>query len=706
SLPSPCFRDCLAVFLLLFFSFAFIPSLGILVLGIVLLCSLFCFSVLLLFPVRHCLAVFLLLFFSFAFIPSLGINTEGIQVHPCELCACTSTAESALEKGSRKDVTRAQAGLLLSCFHKWQNHCFMSFLQFNRLVKISMERSPYFELLCPNDAYHIVPPGASSTVRIRFTPDTNKNYSHQLVCITGLERIVVPIRANPAQAILEFPDQLDFSECPVKYSTQKTVLLRNVGNLEAQFQLSTQSPFSVVPASGTLGIGETMQVTVGFHPLTIGDHSGTLAVCCNTGEKTTYINLRGEAVNVAIQLSTNSVKFEDTFITMSSYTTLFIENRSNITAHFQWKTFPMKEEDDEEKKRLEKKVAQKKGFCEDYTAILSDRVQEDMARVEEDPLLFSYSTFLIEPIEGEIEPNCCAKITVTFKPLKAREYQRVVYCDISGHETRLPLCLRGEGQGPLVELSYDTLAIGSVLLDTTQVYEVKLINKGAIDAHFTYIPPATEVGDCFGFLPDKGIIAPGGIQTIKITFNALVLGNFEEQFQFSVAESPNTLTLTASGCVCEATVHFDMEELNFGDISFGFPYTMTCRLVNTSPGFLNFKLRMSDDGTQPAVTSFDQILKPNDSSWRDGIHFYVEPREFTINPSQGTITPLGYQDIMVTLCSNTVMEFYRRLLVDLEGIGKEMATLIISARYQHFPEPSSQCLGCSFVKQVQLGTVR
>ncbi|NWY64747.1 HYDIN protein, partial [Erithacus rubecula] len=112
----------------------------------------------------------------------------------------------------------------------------------------------------------------------------------------------------------------------------------------------------------------------------------------------------------------------------------------------------------------------------------------------------------------------------------------------------------------------------------------------------------------------------------------------------------------------------------------GFPYTKTCRLTNPSPVALTFKLRMSDDGTQPAVTSFDQILKPNDPSWRDGIHFDVEPREFTMNPSQGTILPHGYQDIEVTLCSNTVMSFYRRLLVDLEGIGKEEATLFISAR--------------------------
>ncbi|KAM7020684.1 hydrocephalus-inducing protein-like isoform 3-T3 [Acridotheres tristis] len=89
---------------------------------------------------------------------------------------------------------------------------------------------------------------------------------------------------------------------------------------------------------------------------------------------------------------------------------------------------------------------------------------------------------------------------------------------------------------------------------------------------------------------------------------------------------------------------------------------------------------MSDDGTQPAVSSFDQIRNDSDPSWTEGIHFYVEPREFTMNPRQGTIPPQGHQDIEVTLCSNTVMEFYRTMLVDLEGFGSGVASLSITAR--------------------------
>ncbi|XP_077028979.1 hydrocephalus-inducing protein homolog [Agelaius phoeniceus] len=468
-----------------------------------------------------------------------------------------------------------------------------------QVVKVSMESSPYFQLVSPNDAYRAVPPGASAPVRIRFSPDENKDYCHELVCITARERIVVPIRAIGARAVLDFPAQLDFSKCPVKVSTQQTLLVRNVGARAARYQLSTQSPFSVVPATGALGAGDTVQVTVAFHPLASGAHCGSLAVRCSSGEERIHTKLHGEAVDVNIGLSTNSVEVDKTFITMSSHRTLFIENRSNITAHFQWKAFPTEEDKNKENRRQcllrllkevsqenfpeEKETEKDKRSCEDRSALLSNMVHEEMAKLPEDPMLFSDDVFVIEPMEGEIGPNCLAEIKVTFKPLEALEYQSVAYCSISGRESRLPLQLRGEGQGPLVELSSQTLNIGNVFVNTPHAYEVKLMNQGAIDAPFICIPSTTNVGFCFEFAPKKGIIAPGGIQIILISFSASILGKFEEEFQFSVVGSPTPAILTIKGSVTEQTPHFKVDKLSFGDVSFGSPYTKTHRLPNISP---------------------------------------------------------------------------------------------------------------------------
>ncbi|KAL9822952.1 uncharacterized protein GJ701_016070 [Geothlypis trichas] len=116
-------------------------------------------------------------------------------------------------------------------------------------VKVSMESSPYFQLSCSSDVFRLVPPGASAPVRIRFTPGENKDYSHELVCVTENERIVVPIRAIGARAVLDLPARLDLSKCPVRSSTQQTLLVRNVGDQAARYQLSTQRGCVTGPSS-------------------------------------------------------------------------------------------------------------------------------------------------------------------------------------------------------------------------------------------------------------------------------------------------------------------------------------------------------------------------------------------------------------------------------------------------------------------------
>ena len=52
-------------------------------------------------------------------------------------------------------------------------------------------------------------------------------------------------------------------------------------------------------------------------------------------------------------------------------------------------------------------------------------------------------------------------------------YARTIYCDVTGRESRLPLRIRGDGIGPQVHFSLDTLDIGSVFINSQHSYEVK-----------------------------------------------------------------------------------------------------------------------------------------------------------------------------------------------------------------------------------------
>nr|XP_012627881.1 hydrocephalus-inducing protein homolog isoform X3 [Microcebus murinus] len=563
-----------------------------------------------------------------------------------------------------------------------------------RMVKVVEESSPYFKVISPKDIGHKVAPGVPSVFRILFMPEENKDYAHILTCVTEREKFIVPIKARGARAILDFPDKLNFSTCPVKYSTQKILLVRNIGKRDAVFHIKTHRPFSVEPPVGTLNVGESMQLEVGFEPQSVGNHSARLVLCYDTGEKV-FVSLYGAAIDMNIRLDKNSLIIEKTYITLASQRTVTIHNRSSIIAHFQWKIFATQEEEDREKDRIcDDLIKEEKGemnefldeciidpVLRDRLSILSRTFENQRRMVQGDALLFLNNVFTIEPVEGDVWPNSSAEITVYFNPVEAKLYQQTIYCDISGREIRLPLRIKGEGMGPKIQFNFELLDIGKVFIGSVHCYEVILYNKGSIDALFRVIPPTSPLGACFVFSPKEGIIEPNGVQAVQISFSSTILGYFEEEFLVSVNGAPEPAKLTIRGCVIGPTFHFNVPALHFGDVSFGFPQTLICSLNNTSLVPMSFKLRVPGDGLgHKSISSCEHYSGCKGLSWTKEEVPAIKPKEFTITPDCGTIRSQGFTAIRVTLCSNTVQKYELALVVDVEGVGEEVLALLITAR--------------------------
>ncbi|XP_052022456.1 hydrocephalus-inducing protein homolog [Apodemus sylvaticus] len=563
-----------------------------------------------------------------------------------------------------------------------------------RMVKVVEESSPYFKIISPKDIGHKVAPGVPSVFRILFTPEENKDYAHMLTCITEREKFIVPVKARGARAILDFPDELNFSTCPVKYSTQKVLLVRNIGNKDSMFHLKTRRPYSVEPTGGILNVGESMQLEVDFEPQTVGSHNGKLIVTYDTGEMV-FVCLYGVAIDVNIRLDKNSLIMEKTYISLANQRSITIHNRTNIIAHFQWKVFATQEEEDREKYRvcddlLKEEKQETNVIIEDCfldpslrerLSIISRTFENQRKLIQGNSMLFLNHIFTIEPPEGDVWPNSSAEITVYFNPLEARLYQQTVYCDISGREIRLPLRIRGEGMGPKIHFNFELLDIGKVFVGSAHCYEAILSNKGSIDALFNVIPPTSAMGACFVFNPKEGIIEPSGVQAVQISFSSTMLGHFEEEFLIDVNGSPEPVKLTIKGCVIGPTFHFNVPALNFGNVSYGFPHTLMCSLNNTSLVPMTFKLRVRGDGEgMNSIPSYPQESDTKRRSWINTEISTSKPKEFTITPNSGTIRAQGFAAIKVTLCSNTVQKYELALVVDVEGIGEEVLALLITAR--------------------------
>ncbi|XP_066439738.1 hydrocephalus-inducing protein homolog isoform X2 [Eleutherodactylus coqui] len=563
-----------------------------------------------------------------------------------------------------------------------------------RLVKVTQDSSPYFEVISPNDVCHKVAPGMASTFQVLFTPEENKDYFHELICITEREKFVVPIRAIGARAMLDFPDQLCFSVCPVKYNTQKTLLVRNIGNREARFQLLTQRPFCVEPVSGTLDVGNSMQVVLEFQPLEVGDHTQELLIHYDTDEDV-GVCLYGAAADVNVRLDKSSLTIQKTFLSLANQRTFTIHNRSDIIAHFQWKEFASQQEEECKKQRfcsdlLIEEEEETDSFLDECKAdpslrerylLLSRTFHNRRRAVESDAMLFTDTVFQIEPVEGDVWPNSSVEVTVLFRPQAAKIYQQTVYCDITGREARLPLRIRGEGLGPKLHFNFDELDIGKVFVGSTHNYEVILTNQGAIDGIFSLAPLTSALASCFTFSPSEGIILPDGHQAIQISLCCSVLGEFKEDFHFIVDGAPADVTVTVRGCIIGPTFHFSVPALHFGDVSFGFPQTLSCSLNNTSLVPMSFRLWVPGDGSGDlSVTTHTHIIEDRAASWKRQQNGDWRLREFTITPSKGTVRSHGLLDIKVTLCSNSLKNYELALVVDVDGVGEEVLALPIAAR--------------------------
>ena len=64
-------------------------------------------------------------------------------------------------------------------------------------------------------------------------------------------------------------------------------------------------------------------------------------------------------------------------------------------------------------------------------------------------------------------------ITVVFKPEEAIQYSQTIYCEVTGRESRLPLRVKGDGVGPKIMFSFDTLDVENLFVNSQHSYEVR-----------------------------------------------------------------------------------------------------------------------------------------------------------------------------------------------------------------------------------------
>ncbi|ORX48158.1 hypothetical protein BCR36DRAFT_329786 [Piromyces finnis] len=542
--------------------------------------------------------------------------------------------------------------------------------KFARKMKILPINYPYFSIRGINSASlnsEKIAPGMEVQYIITFVPEENIDYNYNLVCITEREKFLVPMIAIGARAILDFPDMVNFSECPVNYESSKILLIRNIGNKSATFKLTVNEPFKVVPSDGYLDIGESMQIEVKFEPEKVGSYEGEMLLEYDTGEEV-YINVYGSADDVNIRLEKQILQMDNTYINLVSMKVLTLYNRSDIIIKYQWKQFSSQIEENQFRERKIIELNQLREEEELYIrenetnpevtnqkiALINEKYKNLIKEKENEEFLFYGKCISITPQEGTIWPNSSSEFRILFQPEKSIEYKRTIYCCVNGRETRLPLQIKGNGIGPKARFSFDQLEIEDVFINTIHKFQAYLENKGDIDVKFKLLPKNTLFGPKFSFSPDIGVIKAGNKQPIDIIFNPDILGEFYEDFLWNIEGSSNAISLVITGKVIGPTFFFEPNILNFGTSVYGFLNTRTIKLVNTSDITISYRLRLVSDNSEDA-------------------------NEFNIIPEIGTVLPISEKEIKVNFTPNRISNYKASIMVDIEHIGNDVMEYHIEA---------------------------
>ena len=65
---------------------------------------------------------------------------------------------------------------------------------------------------------------------------------------------------------MDIPDTISFFDCPVRFDSTKTILVRNIGDAPAKFVMETMSPFKIIPDCGYVEVNQTIQLEIYFQP--------------------------------------------------------------------------------------------------------------------------------------------------------------------------------------------------------------------------------------------------------------------------------------------------------------------------------------------------------------------------------------------------------------------------------------------------------
>lgn len=109
------------------------------------------------------------------------------------------------------------------------------------------------------------------------------------------------------------PESVDFGRVALGAAVERTLVLRNKGSIVLMIEgFETDAPFVAPVETSSIGIGQEIEVTVGFRPTALGAQSGTLMIASTDPDvPVVEVPLSGEGIEAAVVVDPLTVDFQE-----------------------------------------------------------------------------------------------------------------------------------------------------------------------------------------------------------------------------------------------------------------------------------------------------------------------------------------------------------------------------------------------------------
>lgn len=179
-------------------------------------------------------------------------------------------------------------------------------------------------------------------------------------------------------------------------------------------------------------------------------------------------------------------------------------------------------------------------------------------------------------------------------------------------------------------------------------------NRGDIELDFKLREPLGVFGPLFRFSPSSGHLNVGEHVKIDVIFSPDNMGSIYEEFEWDLNGSPEPLLLTFKGKSVGPNIHLNVDNINFGKVSFGFSSTLGFQIINTSQISVKYEIRLQGESEK-------------------GI------KDFQISNQFGIIDELSNKSVEIELLASQVTKYKLWLIVDIHNVQREVIKIPITA---------------------------